>query len=73
MAHFIWFDNDNLDYGGIGVVEYGNNLGGIIAKRLPQDANLQAENDNPPPMSLLAETNSLYAALEQTITAECEA
>ncbi len=73
MAHFIWFDNDNLDYGGIGVVEYGNRLDRIIAKRRPHDTNETAENDNPPPMGALAETNGLYAVMEQTVTAECEA
>jgi hypothetical protein len=45
MAHFIWFDNDNLDYGGIGVVEYGNNVEKIRLRGRPHET--APENDNP--------------------------
>ena len=70
MAHFIWFDNDNLDYGGIGVVEYGNTVGRIITKGRRLDADDLAENDNPPPVGTSAETKGLCALMEQAITAE---
>jgi len=75
MAFFIWFDNDNLDYGGIGVVEYGNDLNKIVAKRRPVqtgDTANKAENDNPPPAHGAVSTTSLYGMMEPAVAAEGE-
>ncbi|MCA8928733.1 MAG: hypothetical protein KDC18_11735 [Alphaproteobacteria bacterium] len=72
MAHFIWFDNDNLDYGGIGAVEYGNAVASIVCRRPVEAKRTGAGNDNPPPLFRHGEPNSLYALLEETVTLECE-
>lgn len=70
MALFIWFDNDNLDYGGIGVVEYRSPVDKIMVRgRRP--VGRQAENDNPPRAFLPGSDLNLYGSMEPT-AAECE-
>jgi|GEM_PF-5301298 len=49
MAYFIWFDNDNLDYGGIGVVEYGNRVARIVSRKPAHPRAETARNENHPP------------------------
>lgn len=71
MAFFIWFDNDNLDYGGIGVVEYRSPVDRIMVRR-PHAEEDEAENDNPPPAAPPAVHGGRFRPMKRTLAAEGE-
>lgn len=71
MAFFIWFDNDNLDYGGIGVVEYRSPVDEIMVRGRRTVRRL-AGNDNPPLAFLPGQDLSLCGSMEPASAAECE-
>lgn len=70
MAYFLWFDNDNLDYGGIGAVDYDNSVERHMPRSLPAAKKQRAANDNPPPDVRPAKASSLYSLMEQTVAGD---
>lgn len=73
MTDFIWFDNDNLEYGGIGVVEYGNEVTKIVMQRSHTRTCVGVpKNDNPATMRAGTAPTRRLGVMDRTVTLECE-